>query len=113
MLRLLIHGEPHAQAEFGVVFKERVCPRRTASLCVPGVRCRREIATVDGRAAGSVSDDQAVAKELREQLDVRSLAATGTGSGKFKKRLKNLNVLYLRVGQFSAVEFGRSEERRV
>ena len=45
------------------------------------VRRGRQVAAVDRRAAGGVGDQQPVAEELGEQLEVRRLAAAGAGAG--------------------------------
>jgi hypothetical protein len=60
VLFLLIQRQAHPQTKLGVIFKERVRPGRAASLGVdaPG-RCR-QVAAIDGRAAGSVGDDHAI-----------------------------------------------------
>jgi hypothetical protein len=88
---------PHAEAELGVVFKQRVGPRRPAPSGVLGVRRGGQVAAVDRRAAGGVGDIHAVAEELRQQLDVRRLAAARAGAGELKQRLQQLHVLHLRV----------------
>ena len=44
-------------------------------------RRRRQVAAVDGGTPGRVRDQQTVAEELREQSQVRRLAAAGAGAG--------------------------------
>ena len=79
--------------------RTRRCPR-TASWTRPG-RARpcfgpgrgRQVAAVDRGAAGGVGDDQAVAEELAEQLDVGRFAAAGAGAGELEQRLQQLRAL--------------------
>jgi hypothetical protein len=81
-----IHPEAHAETKLGVVLEERVGPRGAAPLGVGGVRRRGEVAAVDGRAARRVGDEQVITEELREEADVRRLAAARTRPGKLKQR---------------------------
>ena len=53
----------------------------------------------------------AVAKQLREQLDVGGFAAARARARKFKERLEQLNVLDLRVREAVAIEFGNRQEK--
>ena len=92
---LLVDGEAHAEAELGVVFEERVGPGRSAAFVVGAVGRGRQVAAVDGGAAGGVGDHRAVAEELGHQLDVGSFAAAGAGAGELEERLEQLNVLHL------------------
>src|ERR1051326_2549513 len=62
-LALLVERKAEAEAELGVVFEERVRPRRAAAVGVLRPRRRRQVAAVDRRAAGGVGDDDAVAEE--------------------------------------------------
>ena len=52
----------------------------------------------------------AVAKQLREQLDVRCFAAARACARKFEQRLEQLNVLHLRMRQTVAIEIGNRQE---
>ena len=88
--RLLVDGEPEAQAELGIVFKQRVRPGRSAAFGILGPGRGRQIAAVDRRAAGGVGDHRAVAEELRNQLQIRRFAASRAGAGEFKQRLLHL-----------------------
>src|SRR4051812_46047503 len=81
-LALLVERKAEAEAEFGVVLEERVRPGRTAALRILRPRRRRQIAAEDRRTAGGICDDSAVAEELRHELQVGSLAASGAGAGK-------------------------------
>ena len=65
---LLVDGEAEAEAEFGVVFKERVGPDGAAAIGVLGPGRGGEVAAVDGGAAGGVGDEGAVAEELRHEV---------------------------------------------
>ena len=87
VLALLVERKAEAEAEFGVVFEERVCPGRAAAVGVLRPRRRRQIAAEDRGTAGGVRDDGAVAEELRHQLQVRRLAAAGAGAGELEERL--------------------------
>jgi hypothetical protein len=64
-------------------------PRPSLLTCVGS---GRQVAAVNGGAAGGVGNDQAVAGHLREQLDVRRFAAAGTGAGEFEERLAELRA---------------------
>ena len=107
---LLVEGEPHAESKLRVVFEQRVGPRWAATLLVLRVRSRWQVAAVDRGAAGRVRDVETVAKELRQQLDVRRFAATSAGAGEFKQRLQQLDVLHLRMREPAAIDFRNGEE---
>src|SRR5579863_4723997 len=107
---LLIEGGPHAKAELGVVFEERVGPGRATAGGVLAVGGRGQIAAVDGGAAGRVGNVEPVAEQLREELDVGRFAAAGAGSGKLEKRLQKLQILHLAVRKPIAIDFGQGEE---
>ena len=92
---LLIQRRSHAESELGIVLKERVRPRGSAALRIEGVRCCRQVAAVDRRAARRIGDVEPVAEQLREQLDVRRLAAARAGAGELEERLQELQVLHL------------------
>ena len=63
VLGLLVDRQPHAQAELGVVFEQRVGPGDAAPVLVERVRRGRQVAAVDRRAAGGVGDHRAVAEQ--------------------------------------------------
>src|SRR6202140_2587041 len=107
---LLIGGEAHSEAELGVVFEQRVGPRGPAATRVRGIGRGRQIAAVNRRAARGVGDQQAIAKELRKELDVRSLAAARARTGELHEWFEQLHVLDLRMGQAAAVEFGDGQK---
>ena len=89
-----VGGEPEAEPELGVVLEEGVRPGRATPLGVGRPRRRRQVAAVDRRAAGCVGDHQPVAEELREELDVRRLAAAGAGAGELEERLQELGAAH-------------------
>ena len=90
---------PQAEAELRVVLEQRVRPRRPAAVAVGRVRRRRQVAAVDRRAAGRVGDQQAVAEQLRQQLEVRRLAAAGARARVLEQRLEELRALVIDLGQ--------------
>ena len=109
LLLLLVDRQPHAEAELGVVLEERVVPGRPAPVARLGVGRGREVAAVDGRAAGGVGDEGPVAEELGEELDVRGLAAAGAGTGELEERLRNW-VPFTSSFTLAAIQVGEREE---
>ena len=93
-LGVAVGGEPQPEAELGVVLEQRVRPRRPAPVGVDRPRRGRQVAAVDRRAAGRVGDGQPVAEQLREQLQVRGLAAAGAGAGELEQRLEELRAAH-------------------
>ena len=89
----LVDGQVHAEAELGVVLEQGVGPGGAMALRVGGVGAGGRGAAVDGRAAGRVGDQHAVAEQLRDELDVRGLAAAGAGAGELEQGLQELAVL--------------------
>ena len=87
---VLVGGEPEPEAELGVVLEERVGPGRPPARGVDRPRGGRQVAAVDRGAAGGVGDHQPVAEELREELEVGSLAAARAGTGELEERLQEL-----------------------
>ena len=77
---------------------------------IAGVRRGGQVAAVDRRAARRIGDIQPVAEELRQQLDVRRLAAARAGAGELKQRLQQLQILHLRVRKLGAVHLGQAQE---
>ncbi len=102
---LLVDGQPHAHAELGVVFEQRVRPRRPAPFGVHRVGRRRQVAAVNRRAAGRVGDERAVAEQLGHHFDVRRFAATRAGARELKQRLQQLRVFHLAVRNLVARQF--------
>ena len=90
---LLVEREPHPVAELGVVLEERVRPGWAAAVGVRRPRRRRQVAAVDRGAAGRVGDEQPVAEQLGQELQVRGLAAAGAGAGELEQRLQHLRAL--------------------
>ena len=64
MLGLVVHREPHAHAELGIIFKQGVAPCRPAVLSIGGPGRGGQVAAVDARTAGRVGDDRPVAEDL-------------------------------------------------
>ena len=58
------------------------------------VRRGGQVAAVDAAAAGGVGDEQVVAEQLGEQLQVRRLAAAGARSAELEQRLAQLAGLH-------------------
>ena len=92
LLHLLV-AQCHTEAKLAEVLEQRVVESRTLTLVVGAVWCRRNRSRVDRRATRSVGDHLAVTKELRDQLDVRSLTAAGASARELKQRLSELRVL--------------------
>ena len=90
--QVLVRGQTKAKTEFGVVLKQRVRPGGSATFAIGGPRRHRQIAAVDGRAAGGVGDLQAVTEQLGQQLQVWCLAAAGAGAGVGEQRLEELHA---------------------
>ena len=63
------------------------------SVSVFGVRSGRQVSTVNGGAAGRVSNHQTIAKELGNQFNVLGFTAAGAAAGEFKQRTKQLRTL--------------------
>ena len=106
----LVGREPHAEAEFGVVLEQRVAPGRAAPGAVDGVGRARQVAAVDGGAAGGVGDQHAVAEQLRREPDVGRLAAAGAGAGKLEQRVEQHGAGDGAVLERTAVELGQAQE---
>ncbi len=89
-LVVLVNGEPHAESEFRIVFKQRIRPRRSAPFLVLRPGSRRQVSAIDRGAPCGVGDDHPVSEELRRELDVRGLAASRAGAAEFEERLEEL-----------------------
>ena len=107
---LLIDGDAEAQAEFGVVFEERIGPCRAAAVGVLAPWSGRQVAAVDGGASGRIRDDSAISEELRDQLQIRRLAATGAGAGELEQRLLHLLLADGADLDLAAIEFRKLQE---
>ncbi len=111
---MLIAREAEAQPELGVVLEERVRPGRAAPLGVHGPGGGGEVSAVDRRAAGGVRDQEAVAEELREELEVRGLAAPRARARELEERLEVLRAAHGREVDARAIVDGeRLEEGEV
>ena len=108
-----VERHPEAEPELRVVLEERVRPRRAAAVAIRRVRRRRQVAAVDRRAAGRVGDEQPVAEELREQLEVRRLAAARAGARVFEQRLEELRALVIELRHRRPIQLGEFEEEVV
>ena len=109
-LGLLVDGEAEAEAEFGVVFEQRVRPGRAAAFAILRPGSRGQVAAVDRGAAGGVGDQRAISEKLREQLEVGRFAAARAGAGEFEQRLLHLLLADGSDLDRAAVEFGDFEE---
>ncbi len=101
---LAVDREAVAEAELGVVFEKGAGPGRSTAGGVGGPRRGREVRAVDGRAARRVGDLEAIAKELRHQLEVRRLTAPGAGARELEQRLEELHAAH--VGEIHARAVG-------
>ena len=97
-------GNLHTETVLAEVLEEGVRPCRTVSLVVGGIRSGRHGAGVDRRTSGSVCHDFAVAEELADEFQIRSLTATGASAGELKERRSELRVLD--VVEFNEVLLG-------
>ena len=114
LVALRVERHPEAQPELGVVLEERVRPGWPAALFVHRPRGRRQVAAVDGGAAGRVGDEQAVAEELRQEPQVRRLAAARAGAGELEERRQVLRAAHeRRVKPHGLVVGKRVEELQV
>src|SRR4029077_14706929 len=84
-LGLLINREPEPQPKLGVVFKQGVRPRRSATLGILRPRRRGQVAAINGRAPRRIRDERTVPKKLREQFQIRRLAAARASSRELKQ----------------------------
>ncbi len=106
----LVNAEADTVTELGGVLEQRVVPGRAEAVLAGGPGGGRQVAAVDGRAAGGVAHDQPVAIELGQQLDERRLAAAGAGAGKFKGRRQQLATLDRRPVEQRRISVGQIQE---
>jgi len=112
--RVQVGRQPHAETELGVVLEQGVRPGGSASLVVLGPWGGRQVAAVDGRAAGGVGDLQPVTEQLGEQLQVRRLATTRAGARELEQRGQELHTTHRRVVDLAAARPGdRLEELHI
>ena len=90
---VLADGRSHTETELSVVFEQGVRPGRTSALLVGGIRHGRCGSAPDGGAARRVRDHHAVTEQLRNDLDVRGLAAACACAGEFEVREGELGTL--------------------
>src|SRR5208283_964123 len=107
---LLVDRKPEPETEFGIVFKQRIRPGRSAAVEILRPRRSRQVSTVDRRATGRISDDAAISKKLRNQLQIWRLAATGAGSREFKQRLLDLLLTDISDLDLAPIQFWNLEE---
>ena len=104
---MLVRREAEAQAKLRVVLEERVRPGGATPLGILAPGCHGKIGAIDRRAARRIRDHHPVAKKLREQLEIRRLAATRAGAGEFEERLEELNAAHVREIDARAVVDGK------
>ena len=63
-LQVLVGSQPIAQSKLRVVLEQRIRPGRPTAFAVRGPGCHRQIAAIDGRTPGGVSDLKTVAEQL-------------------------------------------------
>ena len=97
---MLVGGQPKAQPELGIVLEQRIRPCRPAALAVLRPWRHRLVGAVDRRAAGGIGDLSAVPEQLREELEIRRLAASGAGAGELEQGLEELHAA--NVGEIDA-----------
>ncbi len=105
--------EAEAQPELRVVLEQRIRPGRSAAMRIARIRRRRQVAPVDRRATGGVGDQQPVPEQLRQQLDVRRLAAARARPRVLEQRGEELRLLDVDPRHRRAVHLGEPEEERV
>ncbi len=106
----LFRRNAHAQAEFRIVLEERVGPCRTASVRALAVGRRGQVAAVDGGAPRRVGDQQPVAADLRQELDVGRLAAPCAGPRELEERTLQLAVQKHLHVELGGVHFRQLQE---
>jgi hypothetical protein len=88
---LFVEGDAEAEAEFSVIFEEGVSPSRTAAFSVVRPRRGGQVTAVNRGATRGVGNDEAVAEELGEHLDVWGFTATCASAGEFEERTEELH----------------------
>ena len=105
--------KPHAQAKLGVVLEQRVGPGWSAAIRVGRVGGGRQVAAVNRGAAGGVGDHETVAVELGQQLEIRRLAAAGTGAEYSNRGSRNCELLTSTVLDPLSRRIGDAQEQVV
>ena len=109
-LSLFVERDAEAETELGVIFEKRVAPRRAATVGVLRPRSRRQISPVNRGTSGRVGDDEPVAKKLREQFQVRRLAAACARAGELKQRLLHLLCADVFEADSPPIQLGNREK---
>src|SRR4051812_5838761 len=94
-----VERHPETEPELRVVLEQRVRPGRSPSVSIGRVRRARQVATVNRRTAGGVGNQQPVAEQLGEQLQVRRFATAGAGARVLEQRLEELRALMVDPGE--------------
>ena len=110
ILQLLVDRQAEAHAELGTVLEQRVRPGRALALGRLRVGRAGQVAAVDRRAARGVADQHAIAEQLRDELDVGRLAATGAGPGELEQRQQELRALDRVELDLGPIDVGDREE---
>ena len=84
----------HTQTELGIVLEQRVRPCRALTLGVGAIGSRGCRSRIYRSTARSVGNHHLVTEELRNGLDIGSLAATCAGARELEQRLRELRVLH-------------------
>jgi hypothetical protein len=90
---LLQGTQEHAVGKLGRVLEQRVAPGGAVAVFVDAVGHAGGRSAPDGRAAGGVADDHALAEQLGDEFGVRRFAAAGTGAGELEQGLAELAAL--------------------
>ena len=106
-------GKIHTIAEFRIVFKQGVCPRRALPLLIHRIRCARCGPAPDGGATRRIGDIHPVAKQLGDQLCIRRFAAACACAGVLKQRSLELAAFDRSLLELRSNLFLRREAVRV
>ena len=109
-LAVLPGAQEDPESVFAAILEERVPVCGTMPPLVRPVRDRREAAAPDRRASRRIDDDHPVAEQLREELDVRRLAAARARARELEQRPRELASLH-RSGLFFRQGFVRDPFR--
>ena len=108
---VLVERDAHPETELRVVFEQRIGPAWATSVRVDRVGGSGEVAPKDRAATRGVGDEQPVANELGEELDVRRLTAPRASSRELEQGLEELAVLHVQF-HATALEVGQRLEER-
>ena len=90
----------HTQTKFCVIFKQRVCPRWTATLFVHSIWCRWSRNCPNRRTACCIGNHHSIAVQLCYQFSIRSLTTACTSTGELEQWLFKLTSFYSRCFKF-------------